>query len=974
DGTPYVPPKMPQGGRGASACHRCCHDGEKYAPCLDVDACAAQGPEPAAPLAPTPPGAPPAFVGDLRRPKSPQHPRTSWLGYIEAMRQQAEAHSIDILLVMPHNNSASVLPWHRECMEQYKIKLHLVDWTTKAGAGEILRHLSRGRRVSSPDVPPDARLGPFKEKGLVWSHGPRPAARLRLHRIRRRGLLRHRRGVPGGRIAHAAVRCERLHPHHGWPDVHDQHRFPRGQAVEEVDCRGDRLREADFKNETGWANAGFAPWKSKYVGAECGQGFLHTLFYKSTDVTRRAFEAAGLPGAADVQAAMLDVCLWNYQNHAYCPKEFDCGAIRVHHKPHPWKTQAGDCAKLSAVSSSGSEEPPRLAWASHFEVEDGPLALGGQAVAGSSILSDFEVVGKPLGRGSFGSVRKVVRKGTGEVFAMKAMSMAQILDLNLRGNVEREISTQRKARHPNILRLFEYFEDQESIYLLLEYAPNGSLLDLLKDCRRAAVAAQSEQLGLPETPSAVFFRDVAGALQFLHCSCVVHRDLKPENVLICAGGVAKLADFGWCNQLVQGANRSTFCGTSEYLSPEMIANEPHGLGVDVWAAGVLLFEMLVGRSPFAASHYVQVLIKISKVAYEFPGHVSEPARGLVGRLLVREPGRRLRLGEAAEDPWVREHIRPRAGPARPGQWQPAVLPPRRLRGRAARDGGTRGAAARRQETTGGPQIYEATARTIRVLRAGPPGGAPHAQLLADAGAQTPAGRGSAFSGASELSEGTWSALSCDRSSQTGLPGRARCSGASALSESTWSARSCDGASKAGPPRSASSGALEAGPPRSASSGALEALAAPGAPRPLAAAARAAWARRARSGRTWEGVAEGCSESPWSAPSLDGSSRAKLRSTVGAGIRERLAMRQRKLTGATDGVRAGDALRKDDAPAPLAEQLRGDTSAPRRRRATCPEAALQPRPAVHIHSGYGSAVPPPSITPAGAAWAAWAKAK
>ncbi|CAK0838600.1 unnamed protein product [Prorocentrum cordatum] len=270
-------------------------------------------------------------------------------------------------------------------------------------------------------------------------------------------------------------------------------------------------------------------------------------------------------------------------------------------------------------------------------------------------LDDFEVVGKPLGCGSFGSVNKVVRKDTGEVFAMKVMSKSQILEFSLGENIEREISTQQKARHPNILRLHEYFEDQEGVHLLLEYAPHGSLLDLLKDRRKSAAASDNAQQGLPEVQSAGMFRDVAEALHFLHCNCVVHRDLKPENILICEGGVAKLADFGWCNQLAKGAGRSTFCGTWEYLSPEMIANEPYDFKVDVWAAGVLLFEMLVGRSPFAASNYVQALSKISKVAYEFPGHVSAPARDLVGRLLVKEPRRRLGLGKAVEHPWVREH-------------------------------------------------------------------------------------------------------------------------------------------------------------------------------------------------------------------------------------------------------------------------------------------------------------------------------
>jgi serine/threonine protein kinase len=421
-------------------------------------------------------------------------------------------------------------------------------------------------------------------------------------------------------------------------------------------------------------------------------------------------------------------------------------------------------------------------------------------------LNDFEVVGKPLGRGSVGSVHKVVRKDTGEVFAMKVMSKERILDFNLGENVEREISTQQKARHPSILRLYEHFEDHEGIHLLLEYAPNGSLLDMLRDQWKAAVASSEERRGLPETRSAGIFRDVAGALHSLHCSCVVHRDVKPENVLICAGGVAKLADFGWCSQLASGADRGTFCGTSEYLSPEMIASEPYDFKVDVWAAGVLLFETLVGRSPFAASNYAQVLIKISKAVYEFPNHVSRSARDLVDGLLVKEPSRRLCLGKVAEHPWLREHIS--LEQARP-VWGSSSHRSSSSGLANSCHGKCEGAPHVKEEAHTMPRrafeasnaapdiqvVYEATARTIQVVYGARASRAGHSSALAEAAprpelrvdssdcsaraqlfapsVRTSAGRGSGFSGASELSESSWSSCwstsSCDRSSRAGVP-------------------------------------------------------------------------------------------------------------------------------------------------------------------------------------------------------------
>lgn len=608
---------------------------------------------------------------------------------------------------------------------------------------------------------------------------------------------------------------------------------------------------------------------------------------------------------------------------------------------------------------------------------------------------------------------------------MKVMSKARILDLNVGENVEREISTQQKARHPSILRLYEHFEDHEGIHLLLEYAPNGSLLDLLRDHRKAAVASGEERRGLPETRCAGIFRDVAGALHFLHCSCVVHRDLKPENVLMCAGGVAKLADFGWCSQLASGADRGTFCGTSEYFSPEMIASEPYGFKVDVWAAGVLLFEMLVGRSPFAAGNFAQVLFKISKAAYEFPNHVSRSARDLVDGLLVREPSRRLCLGKVAEHPWLREHISlEQAGPVwgssssqkGPGsgladscrdkcEGAPHVKEDARAMLRRAVEA-----------RSAGPDIqvlYEATARTIQVVYGAKASRAGHSSARADAaprrpellrvdssdcsaraqlfapGVRTSAGRGSGSSGASELSESGWSSCwstpRCDGSPGAGdVPspagpgtrespamretrasltgvGGGACMGG-VLGEAVCSARTSPFRSAPPPPGIApASGGTW--PPRAREEDAVRVAedGRPGGP----------WsARTARSA-----VAEdGCPEGPWSARTAR--SAPGSGSPVGSGIRERLrvARRQRQLALAGIG---------EDGP----WSARGDFAAPRRRRAACPAEASQLLPFVQHGEAMAAACPggalknqsvvpsPPSIIPAGAAaWAAWARAK
>uniref|UniRef100_A0A7S0A3F5 Aurora kinase n=1 Tax=Pyrodinium bahamense TaxID=73915 RepID=A0A7S0A3F5_9DINO len=261
-------------------------------------------------------------------------------------------------------------------------------------------------------------------------------------------------------------------------------------------------------------------------------------------------------------------------------------------------------------------------------------------------LGDFESVGAPLGGGSYGKVTKVVHKRTNEVFAMKVIPKQKVLDHQMENYLAREVKTQLRLQHPNILKLIYYFEDVDNVHLLLEFASGGALFSVLKKRGK-----------LPEADAARYYTDVAMALDHLHSKGVVHRDLKPENILMCEGDVAKLADFGWCAEVDRGgAPRHTFCGTWDYLSPEMVQSEPHDHSVDIWAIGVLLYEMLTSRSPFAASSQVQALMRITKVDLRVPEYVSAEAKDLLHKLLVKEPQARLGLAKSVEHPWVHQFV------------------------------------------------------------------------------------------------------------------------------------------------------------------------------------------------------------------------------------------------------------------------------------------------------------------------------
>jgi len=200
-------------------------------------------------------------------------------------------------------------------------------------------------------------------------------------------------------------------------------------------------------------------------------------------------------------------------------------------------------------------------------------------------LSDFEKA-KSLGKGKFGRVSLARIKDTNFIVAIKKISKIQLLESGVEHQLRREIEIQNQLRHPNILRLYDWFHDSTHIYLILEYAGQGELFGILRKCGRFS-----------EKQAAQYILELAGALQYLHRKHIIHRDIKPENLLVDSEGRLKIADFGW--SVHTGTHkRQTMCGTLDYLPPEMVEGHSHDRAVDLWCLGVLLFEFLVGKPPF----------------------------------------------------------------------------------------------------------------------------------------------------------------------------------------------------------------------------------------------------------------------------------------------------------------------------------------------------------------------------------------
>ncbi|KAM7315486.1 aurora kinase C isoform X1 [Ixodes scapularis] len=257
-------------------------------------------------------------------------------------------------------------------------------------------------------------------------------------------------------------------------------------------------------------------------------------------------------------------------------------------------------------------------------------------------LSDFEI-GRPLGKGKFGNVYLAREKKSKFVIALKVMFKSQLEANYVKHQLRREIEIQSHLRHPHVLRLFGYFHDDVRVYLILEYAPGGELFKEL-----------TKEKKLDDKKAATYIYQMCNALKYCHSKKVIHRDIKPENLLLGKNGELKIADFGWSVH-APSSRRDTMCGTMDYLPPEMVENSVYDERVDLWAVGVLTYELLVGHPPFEAKTASETYARIRKVDLRFPTHLCSGAKDLISRLLRKQPEERATLDEVLAHPWIQEN-------------------------------------------------------------------------------------------------------------------------------------------------------------------------------------------------------------------------------------------------------------------------------------------------------------------------------
>lgn len=247
-----------------------------------------------------------------------------------------------------------------------------------------------------------------------------------------------------------------------------------------------------------------------------------------------------------------------------------------------------------------------------------------------------------LGRGHFGKVILAQYRPTNEYFAIKALKKGDII---ARDEVDSLLSEKRifevanAIRHPFLVNLFACFQTEQHVCFVMEYAAGGDLMMHI----HADVFSE---------PRAVFYAAcVVLGLQYLHENNIIYRDLKLDNLLLDTDGYVKIADFGLCKEgMGWGDKTSTFCGTPEFLAPEVLTDATYTRAVDWWGLGVLIFEMLVGESPFPGEDEGEVFDSIVNDEVRYPRTLSLEAIALMRRLLRKNPDRRLGSSERdAED-------------------------------------------------------------------------------------------------------------------------------------------------------------------------------------------------------------------------------------------------------------------------------------------------------------------------------------
>ncbi|KAL4641001.1 cGMP-dependent protein kinase 1-like isoform X1 [Arapaima gigas] len=247
-------------------------------------------------------------------------------------------------------------------------------------------------------------------------------------------------------------------------------------------------------------------------------------------------------------------------------------------------------------------------------------------------LTDFNII-DTLGVGGFGRVELVqLKSNEAKTFAMKILKKRHIVDTRQQEHIRSEKQIMQETHSEFIVRLYRTFKDSKYLYMLMEACLGGELWTILRD-----------RGSFEDSTTRFYTACVVEAFAYLHSKGIIYRDLKPENLILDHRGYAKLVDFGFAKKIGFGKKTWTFCGTPEYVAPEIILNKGHDISADYWSLGILMYELLTGSPPFSGPDpmktYNIILRGIDMI--EFPKKITKNAANLIKRLCRDNPSERL---------------------------------------------------------------------------------------------------------------------------------------------------------------------------------------------------------------------------------------------------------------------------------------------------------------------------------------------
>ncbi|KAJ8517950.1 hypothetical protein ONZ45_g4927 [Pleurotus djamor] len=315
---------------------------------------------------------------------------------------------------------------------------------------------------------------------------------------------------------------------------------------------------------------------------------------------------------------------------------------------------------MASISSS----PPRAAPAK-YATPLGTRWAKEKAQAGGSSAFDLPsdpsrigpwILGECIGKGASGRVKLAKHVSTGQLAAVKilpiaplrnsrhSMATAQAKQDKQRLGIDREITMMKLMDHPNIMRIYDVYEGERELFLVLEYVEGGELFDFLVNRGR-----------LPPLEALIYFKQIIYGLNYAHTFSIIHRDLKPENILIqnLNPPLIKIADWGMAAFAPPSLQLETSCGSPHYASPEIVNGEKYeGNATDIWSCGVVLFALLTGRLPFDDKNVRTLLGKVRSGKFEIPAWIDPLARDLISRMLVVDVHKRITIPEILSHPWL----------------------------------------------------------------------------------------------------------------------------------------------------------------------------------------------------------------------------------------------------------------------------------------------------------------------------------